>query len=84
VAAEESQAALKTQAKITLKKTTMTAFARIPNGRVKSTEHEKGNGMLVWSFDIAMPKPRNITEIQVDPRPVRLSTNRSRSLPTKP
>jgi len=66
VAAEESQAALKAQAKVTRKEAKKTALAQVPNGRVKSTELEKENGKLVWSFDIAMPKSKNITEVQVD------------------
>jgi uncharacterized membrane protein YkoI len=27
---------------------------------------EKEHGKLIWSFDIAMPKSKSITEVQVD------------------
>ncbi len=66
VAAEESQAALKAQAKITQEEATKTALAKVPDGKIKSVEIEKENGKLIWSFDISMPKSKNITEVQVD------------------
>jgi uncharacterized membrane protein YkoI len=68
VAAEESQAALKAQAKITIEEATTTALAKVPNGKIQAAELEKEHGKLIWSFDISMPKSRNITEVQVDAR----------------
>ena len=65
-AAEESPTALKAQAKVTEAKAQKTALARVPGGSIKSSELEKERGKLIWSFDIAMPKSRNITEVQVD------------------
>jgi uncharacterized membrane protein YkoI len=65
-AAEESQAVLKKQAKVTEAQARSTALARVVNGTVKSSELEKENGKLIWSFDIATPKTQNITEVQVD------------------
>jgi uncharacterized membrane protein YkoI len=65
-AAEESQTALKAQAKVTETKAQKTALAKVPGGSIKSSELEKERGKLVWSFDIAMPKSRNVTEVQVD------------------
>jgi len=29
---------------------------------------ENERGKLIWSFDIAVPKSRNVTEVQVDAR----------------
>ena len=66
VAADESPAALKAQAKITQEEASKTALAKVPGGKIKSSELEKENGKLVWSFDISMPKSKNITEVQVD------------------
>ena len=66
VAAEESQAALKAQAKVTQEEATKTALAKVPDGKIKSVEIEKENGKLIWSFDISMPKSASITEVQVD------------------
>jgi uncharacterized membrane protein YkoI len=65
-AAEETQAELKTQAKITQAEAEKTALAKVPSGKIKTAELEKEHGKLIWSFDISMPKSKNITEIQVD------------------
>lgn len=66
VAAEESQAALKAQAKITQEEATKTALAKVPEGKIKSAEIEREHGKLIWSFDISMRKSTSITEVQVD------------------
>lgn len=66
VAAEESQAVLKAQAKVTQEEATKTSLANIPNGKVESVELEKEKGKLIWSFDISTPKSKNIIEVQVD------------------
>jgi hypothetical protein len=65
-AAEETQAALKAQAKITQAEAEKTALAKVPDGKIKTAELEKEHGHLIWSFDISMPKSKNITEVQVD------------------
>ena len=65
-AAEETQAALKAQAKITQPEAEKTALAKVPDGKIKAAELEKEHGKLIWSFDISMLKSRNITEVQVD------------------
>lgn len=64
--AAESQAALKAQAKISQQEAEKTALAAVPKGKIKSFELEKEDGKLVWSFDIASPGSKNITEIHVD------------------
>src|SRR5690349_17531745 len=38
----------------------------LPQGEIKEAELEEENGKLVWSFDIAMPHPKDITEVQVN------------------
>jgi len=65
-AAEETQAALRAQAKITQAEAEKTVLAKVPDGKVKAAELEKERGKLIWSFDISIPKSKNITEIQVD------------------
>ena len=65
-AAEETQAALKAQAKITQAEAERTALAKVPDGKVKAAELEKEHGRLIWSFDISTAKSKNITEVQVD------------------
>ncbi len=64
--AEESPGSLPGQAKITRAAAEKTALARVPGGKTKSAELERENGVLVWSFDIAMPRTKNVTEVQVD------------------
>jgi uncharacterized membrane protein YkoI len=65
-AADPSPSDLRAQAKVTEAQATATALAKLPQGKVKSAELEKENGKLVWSFDIAQPRVRGVTEIQID------------------
>jgi Peptidase propeptide and YPEB domain len=65
-AAEETQAVLKAQAKITQAEAEKTALAKVPDGKVKAAELEKEHNRLIWSFDISTAKSKNITEVQVD------------------
>jgi uncharacterized membrane protein YkoI len=66
VAADESQGALKLQAKIAQEEATKTALAIVSHGTIEAAELEKEHGKLIWSFDISMPTSTSITEIQVD------------------
>ncbi len=65
-AAGEPQAALKAEAKVTEQVARTTALAKVPQGTIKSSALERENGRLVWSFDIAQPTTRDLTEVQVD------------------
>lgn len=65
-AAEPSQASLIKQAKVSKEAATKTALAKVPGGTIKDSELENENGALIWSFDIMMPKSRNIHEVQVN------------------
>jgi uncharacterized membrane protein YkoI len=38
----------------------------VPNGTVKEGELEKEHGKLIWSFDVATPDSKDITEVNVD------------------
>ena len=60
------QANLQKEAKITKEQATATALAKVPNGTVKEAELEREHGKLVWSFDIATPGTKDISEVQVD------------------
>ncbi len=64
--AQDTQAALTAQAKISEVDARAIALAKVPNGTVQSSELEKENGLLIWSFDVAKPQNKNITEVQVD------------------
>ena len=43
-----------------------TALAQVKGGMVQSSELEREAGKLVWSFDIARPGSKDVTEIWVD------------------
>lgn len=66
LAAADSQAALMAEAKVSESQARTTALAKVPLGVVKSSELEKEHGRLVWSFDIAAPPAKGVTEILID------------------
>lgn len=66
VAKEMTDPALLAQATVSEQAARATALAKVSKGHVLSSELERENGKLIWSFDIAKPKTRNVTEIQVD------------------
>jgi uncharacterized membrane protein YkoI len=63
---EESQAALQKEAKISEATARATALKEVPNGTVKSSELERENGKLIYSFDITVPGKTGIEEINVN------------------
>lgn len=56
------------------------ALAKVPHGRIKSGEIENENGRLVWSFDIAEPRSKDITGILVDAKTGRIVAKQTESL----
>lgn len=64
--AKEKTAQLEAQAKITKAEAEKLALAKVPGGTIKEGGIEKEKGKLIWSFDIATPGSRDITEVQVD------------------
>jgi uncharacterized membrane protein YkoI len=64
--ATENQAKLMAEAKVSKETAQQTALAKVPNGTVKTAEIEKEKGKLQWSFDVAMPDSKDITEVNVD------------------
>ncbi len=64
--ASDSRAKLQAEAKITETDARTTALGKVPDGTIKETELEKEKGKLIWSFDIAKPDTKNITEVNVD------------------
>jgi uncharacterized membrane protein YkoI len=66
VSESAKEAQLETQAKITKADAEKTALAKVPNGTVKEAEIEKEKGKLIWSFDLATPGTKDITEVEVD------------------
>ena len=63
---KSEQAKLAAEAKVSQADAEKTALSRVPGGVVKESEIEKEHGRLVWSFDIATPDSKDITEIEVD------------------
>jgi uncharacterized membrane protein YkoI len=65
--AEKATAAkLEAQAKITKAEAEKIALAKVPGGTIKEGDIEKEKGKVIWSFDIATPGTKDITEVQVD------------------
>ncbi|GAC1410672.1 MAG: hypothetical protein PVSMB1_12860 [Gemmatimonadaceae bacterium] len=63
---EESQAALQKEAKISEGTARATALKEFPSGTVKSSELERENGKLIYSFDITVPGKTGIDEVNVN------------------
>ena len=78
-AAQPSEAALIKQAKITKADAEQIALAKVSQGIVKSAEIENEKGHLVWSFDIARPGTRDITEILVDAKTGKIISTQTES-----
>ena len=55
-----------TQSAIPREQAQAIALTKAPGGTIKDGELEKEHGRLLWSFDIAVPGQKDITEIQVD------------------
>jgi uncharacterized membrane protein YkoI len=63
---EVKQAKLMAEAKVSREAARQTALAKVPDGTVKEFELEKEHGKLQWSFDMATPDSKDITEVNVD------------------
>jgi hypothetical protein len=61
-----SEAELLRQAKISKTQAEKIALEKVPNGKIESAEIENEHNALVWSFDIANPGTKNITEVLVN------------------
>ncbi len=63
---KQEQVKLEAQAKVSKADAQVTALAQAPNGTVKECELEKEKGKLIWSFGIATPGSKDITEVNID------------------
>src|SRR5437868_6417229 len=61
-----SQARLEAKAKVSRAEAEKIALAKVKDGRIVEGELEKEHRKLIWSFDIATPGSKNITEVHVD------------------
>lgn len=62
----ETQAELQKEAKISEATARATALKEFPNGTVKSSELERENGKLIYSYDITVPGKTGIDEVNVN------------------
>src|SRR2546425_1602046 len=65
-AADKAKSKLDAKAKITKAEAKKIALAKVPKGKVKEAELEEESGKLIWSFDIATPGTKDVTEVHVD------------------
>ncbi|MGA9452106.1 MAG: PepSY domain-containing protein [Verrucomicrobiia bacterium] len=63
---KNKEAKLMAEAKVSKETAEQTALAKVPNGTIKEAEIEKEHGKLIWSFDVATPDAKDITEVNVD------------------
>src|SRR5256886_11315371 len=64
--AQQSEAELLKQARVTKHQAKKITLARVKHGTIKSAALEKENGVLIWSFDVAQPGKKDLTEVWVD------------------
>jgi len=64
--AQEGEAELLKQARVTKHQAKRIALAKVKGGTIKCVELEKENGMLIWSIDVAQPGKKDITDLWVD------------------
>jgi len=62
----QEHAKLAAQAKVSRATAEQTALAKVAGGTIKEGELENEDGKLIWSFDIATPGSKDITEVAVD------------------
>jgi len=63
---KDKEAKLEAEAKISKTEAEGIALGKVPGGSIKEAEIENEHGKLVWSFDIATPDSKDITEVLVD------------------
>jgi Peptidase propeptide and YPEB domain len=64
--AQQSEAELLKQARVTKHQAKRIALAKVKDGTIKCVELDKENAMLIWSIDVAQPGKKNITDVWVD------------------
>jgi uncharacterized membrane protein YkoI len=65
-AKSQSQSSLRKEAKISEKTARATALKEVPNGKIKSSELERENGNLIYSFDIVVAGKSGVEEVNVN------------------
>lgn len=63
---KDTPASLRKEAKISSKTARATALKEVPNGKVKSSELERENGKLIYSYAIKVAGKSGIEEVNID------------------
>jgi hypothetical protein len=66
LSAQQSQAELLNQARVTKHQAKRIALTRVKHGTIKCVELEKDDGVLIWSVDITQPGKKDLTDVWVD------------------
>ena len=66
LSAQQSEAELLKQVRLTKHDAKKIALTKIKRGTIKCVHLEKENGVLIWSVDIAQPAKKDLTDIWVD------------------
>jgi|SRR6516165_4503262 hypothetical protein len=64
--AQQSEAELLEQARVTKNDAKRIALDKVKRGTIKCVELEKENGELIWSVDIARPFKKGFTDVWID------------------
>ena len=62
----DKQAKLEAEAKLSRADAERIALSRVPGATIKEGELEKEHGKLIWSFDMATPDTKDVTEVNID------------------
>lgn len=57
---------IEAKAKLSKEEAQQIALSKVPGGTIKEGELEMENGVLQWSFDVAMQGSQNITEVNIN------------------
>lgn len=64
--AQQSEAELLNQARVTKHQAKRIALARVKSGTISCAKLEKENGVLIWSVDVTQPDKKDLTDVWVD------------------
>src|SRR6476661_4907767 len=63
---KDTPASLRKEAKISMKTARRNALKEVPNGKVQTSEIERENGKLIYSFGIKVAGKTGIEEVNID------------------
>ena len=64
--AQESEAELLKQARVTKHQAKRIALAKVKHGTIKRVDLEMANGVLIWSVDLAQPGEKDLRDVWID------------------